>query len=153
MAYGYWKTGLDTLDAVFHLTFRNNPFDGGYSIACGLDYVIDYIERFRFEQEDLDYLSTFTGNDGLPLFEPEFFDYLRTLRIACDIDAVPEGTVVFPHEPLIRVTGSIIHCQLLETPLLNMINFQTLIATKAARVCLAANRQPVLEFGLRRAQG
>jgi nicotinate phosphoribosyltransferase len=153
MAYGYWKAGIGTLDAVFHLMFRTNPFGGGYSVACGLDYAAGYVERFRFEQEDIDFLSTLTGNDGCPLFEPEFFDYLVSLRMTCDIDAVPEGTVVFPHEPLIRVKGPIIHCQLLETPLLNMINFQTLIATKATRVCLAANRQPVLEFGLRRAQG
>lgn len=153
MAYGYWKTGIDNREAVFHLAFRHNPFNGGYSIACGLDYAVDYIEGFRFEPEDMEYLGTFTGNDGRPLFDPGFFDYLAGLRIAVDIDAVPEGTVVFPHEPLLRVRGPIVPCQLLETPLLTMINFQTLIATKAARVCLAAERQPVYEFGLRRAQG
>ncbi len=153
MAYGYWKAGLREREAVFHLDFRNNPFQGGYSIACGLEYVIRYIESFRFREEDAEYFGTFTGNDGRPLFERDFLEYLPGLRLACEVDAVPEGSVVFPHEPLVRVRGPIIHCQLLETPLLNMINFQTLIATKAARVCLAANREPVLEFGLRRAQG
>src|SRR5213076_357409 len=93
------------------------------------------------------------GNDDKPLFDAGFLDHLRTLRLACDIDAVPEGTLIFPHEPLIRVCGPIIHCQLLETALLTILNFQSLIATKAARVCLAAENEAVIEFGLRRAQG
>ena len=153
MAYGYWKLGVAEKQAAFHLVFRSNPFKGGFTVAAGLAYAVSYLENFRFDAGDLAYLKTLNGNDGRPLFEQGFLDYLADLRLTCDVDAVPEGTVVFPHEPLVRVTGSILQAQIIETPLLNMINFQTLIATKAARVCLAAKGEPVLEFGLRRAQG
>lgn len=153
MAYGYWKEQVADKEAVFHLYFRHNPFHSGFSIACGLAEVIDYIENFAFDASDLEYLGSLNGNDGQPLFEQPFLEYLRDLRLECDIDAVPEGTPVFPAEPLVRVQGSVLQCQLLETALLNIINFQTLIATKAARVCLAARGEPVLEFGARRAQG
>jgi len=153
MAYGYWKAGVDGKEAVFHLTFRKHPFQGGFTIACGLQYVIDYLEHFQFDTTDIEYLASLRGNDGKPLFDREFLTYLGSVRFQCDIDAIPEGTVVFPQEPLIRVQGPIIQCQILETVLLNIINFQTLIATKAARVCLATRGEPVLEFGLRRAQG
>lgn len=153
MAYAYWKSGTAHKEAVFHLHFRRNPFQGGYAVACGLEAAIELVQSFRFHDPDLDYLAGLRGNDGAPLFEPAFLDHLRDLRFTCDLDAVPEGTVVFPHEPLLRVRGPIIPCQLLETPLLNLINFPTLIATKAARVCLAAQGDPVIEFGLRRAQG
>ncbi len=153
MAYGYWKAGVDGKEAVFHLTFRQHPFHGGFAITCGLAYVIDYLEHFAFDESDITYLASLKGNDGQPLFEREFLSDLGGMRFACDIDAIPEGTVVFPHEPLIRVQGPIIQCQILETVLLNILNFQTLIATKAARVVLATRGEPVLEFGLRRAQG
>jgi nicotinate phosphoribosyltransferase len=153
MAYGYWKSGTHEREAVFHLTFRKNPFRSGYSIACGLADAIEFVEAFRFADDELAYLSTLRGNNDAPLFEEGFLDYLRGLRFTCDLDAIPEGTVVFPHEPLLRVRGPILQGQLLETALLNIINFQTLIATKAARVCQAAEQDPVLEFGLRRAQG
>jgi nicotinate phosphoribosyltransferase len=153
MAYGHWKLGRTEDEAVFNLFFRTQPFRGGYTIACGLEYVIDLVEDFKFQQDDIKYLAGLKGNDGSSLFEPAFLDYLKTLRLNLDIDAIEEGTVVFPQEPLLRVRGPIIQCQLIETPLLNMINFQTLIATKAARVCQAAKGEPVLEFGLRRAQG
>jgi nicotinate phosphoribosyltransferase len=153
MAYGYWKSGTWNKEAVFHLHFRRPPFGSGFTVACGLEAAIDFIECFRFGDEDLAYIATLEGNDGGPLFEPAFLDVLRGMEFACDVDAIPEGTVVFPHEPLIRVRGPILQAQLLETSLLNLINFQTLIATKAARVCLAAQGEPVLEFGLRRAQG
>ncbi|MFP5504089.1 MAG: nicotinate phosphoribosyltransferase, partial [Candidatus Sericytochromatia bacterium] len=153
MAYGYWKTGTDRHEAVFHLYFRKNPFKGGYTVAAGLAFAIDMLEHFRFDESDLAYLGGLTGNDGQPVFEPAFLDYLRDMRFECDIHAVPEGTIVFPNEPLMRVQGPLIQCQLVETVLLNIINFQTLIATKAARVCEAAQGEPVLEFGLRRAQG
>ncbi len=153
MAYGYWKAEPPDREAVFHLTFRRSPFQGGYTIAAGLATVIDYLENSRFTEADTAYLATLTGNDDRPLFEPAFLDFLRTLQPACDIDAVPEGTVVFPHEPLVRVRGPLLEAQLLETALLNIINFQTLIATKASRLVLAARGEPVLEFGLRRAQG
>ncbi|HEY7117428.1 MAG TPA: nicotinate phosphoribosyltransferase [Tepidisphaeraceae bacterium] len=153
MAYGYWKLGRADDQAVFQLYFRRNPFGGGYAIAAGLGYVIDFLNSFRFDPADLDYLRTLTGNDGRPLFDGGFLDYLAALRFTCDVDAIPEGTVVFPNEPVVRVTGPILQAQILETPLLNLINFQTLIATKAARVCQAAQGQTVIEFGLRRAQG
>lgn len=151
MAYGYWKQ--PSREAVFHLFFRKNPFRGGYAIAAGLELVLEFLQDFRFNQEDIDYLATLTGNDGEPLFEPAFLNDLHQLELSVAVDAVPEGTVVFPHEPLLRVKGPILQCQLLETALLNMINFQTLIATKAARICQVAGEDPVLEFGLRRAQG
>jgi nicotinate phosphoribosyltransferase len=153
MAYGYWKTGMLENEAVFNLYFRKSPFQGGYAIASGLEYAISYLQDFRFTQDDVDYLATLTGNDGKVLFEQAFLDYLKNMRFSCDIDAIPEGTVVFPNEPLIRVRGPLIQGQLIETPLLNLINFQTLIATKSSRINRAANGSPVLEFGLRRAQG
>ena len=153
MAFGYWKTGWEEKEAVFNLTFRNNPFGGGFSIACGLASVIEYLDRYAFSAEDIDYLGRLTGNDGRPIFQSDFLSYLGGLKLTCEIDGFPEGALVFPHEPVLRVRGPIIQCQLLETTLLNILNFQSLIATKAARVCLAASGDPVLEFGLRRAQG
>jgi nicotinate phosphoribosyltransferase len=153
MAYGYWKEGLREKEAVFHVTFRHQPFGSGYTIACGLEDAIDYIHNFRFYPDDLQYLAGLKDADDKPLFAPAFLDYLGGLEFGCDVDAVPEGTVVFPHEPLLRINGPLLQCQLVETTLLNIINFQTLIATKSARICLAAQGAPVLEFGLRRAHG
>ncbi len=153
MAYGYWKTGIHRREAVFHLYFRDNPFRGGYAIACGLAAVIDYLEHLRFDEADLRYLAGLTAADGKPLFEPAFLDFLRTATFACDVDAVPEGTVVFAHEPLVRLSGPLASSQLPETALLTLLGFPTLVATKAARVVMAARGEPVLEFGLRRAQG
>ena len=153
MAYGYWKTERAEREAVFHLFFRQNPFQGGFTIAAGLQYVVDYVDGFRFSADDVEYLAGLQGNDGQPLFESAFLDYLAELELRCDIDAVPEGTVMFPHEPLVRVKGPILQCQILETALLNLVNFQSLIATKAARISAATGGEPVLEFGLRRAQG
>jgi nicotinate phosphoribosyltransferase len=153
MAYGYWKQGRANQEAVFHLFFRDNPFRGGYAIAAGLQYVIEFLQQIRFLPDDLEYLAGLQGNDGLPLFEQEFLDSLADLKFSVDLDAIPEGTVVFPHEPLIRVKGGILECQVLETALLNLVNFQTLIATKSSRICAATAGEPVLEFGLRRAQG
>jgi nicotinate phosphoribosyltransferase len=153
MAYGYWKTGRADDEAVFHLFYRRPPFGGGYAIACGLEMAVDYLSNFEFEADDLDYLASLTGNDGAPLFEAGFIAYLGEMTFSCDLDGIPEGTVAFPHEPLLRVKGPLIQCQLLETALLNIINFQTLCATKAARICGATQGEPVFEFGLRRAQG
>ena len=153
MAYGYWKTGPADREAVFHLTFRRSPFQGGFTIAAGLATAVDYLEHACFTQGDVDYLAGLCGNDDRPLFDAGFLDFLRNIEPACDIDAVPEGTVIFPQEPLVRVRGPLLQAQLLETALLNIVNFQTLIATKAARLVLAARGEPVLEFGLRRAQG
>ena len=153
MAYGYWKARIADKEAVFHLFFRQNPFQGGFSIACGLGYALDFLSHFRFDAADAAYLAELRGADGKALFEPAFLDYLQALELTCQVDAIPEGTVVFPQEPLVRVQGPILQGQIIETALLNLINFQTLIATKAARVCLATRGDPVLEFGLRRAQG
>jgi nicotinate phosphoribosyltransferase len=149
MAHGYFRCGRVADEAVFHLFFRKLPFHGGYAIAAGLEPVLDFIEGFQFAADDLAYLSSLTGHDGAALFGADFLDYLGALRLRIDVDAVPEGSLVFAHEPLLRVRGSLIEAQLLETTLLNIINFQTLIATKAARVCGAARGEPVLELGLR----
>ncbi len=153
MAAGYLDAGKADREAVFHLFYRRHPLGGGYAVACGPARGLALLAGFSFSGEDLDYLAGLTGNDGGPLFRPEFMDYLRDLELQVDVDAVPEGTVVFPHEPLLRVRGPLAQCQLLETPLLTILNFQTLIATKAARVVRAAGDGAVLEFGLRRAQG
>ncbi len=153
MAYGYWKAGISEHEAVFHLFFRKNPFRGGFSIACGQAHVRDYLESFGFTADDLAYLAGLRGNDDAPLFDPEFLKYLGRAKFRCDVDALPEGTAVFPHEPIIRVRGPLWQAQVVETAMLNMVNFQTLIATKSARVCAAAQGEAVLEFGLRRAQG
>ena len=152
MAQGYWETGQGDTQACFHMYFRDYPFKGGYAIACGMAQLADLVDEFSFSDEDVAYLGSLDAPGGGKLFKPEFLDYLRTFELRVDIDAVLEGTVVFPHEPLVRVTGPIMDCQLIETALLNCVNFETLIATKAARVCLAA-QAPVAEFGLRRAQG
>ncbi|MBI4662723.1 MAG: nicotinate phosphoribosyltransferase [Verrucomicrobia bacterium] len=153
MACAYWKSGTHTKEAVFHLFFRKHPFQSGFSINCGLEDVIRYLQNFEFSQSDLNYLAGLTGADGRPLFEPGFLEYLKSLRLSVQIDGIPEGTVVFPNEPLLRIQGPIIEGQILETALLNIVNFQTLIATKAARIGSATRGDPVLEFGLRRAQG
>jgi nicotinate phosphoribosyltransferase len=153
MSYGYWKSGFHETEAVFHHFFRRAPFEGGFTIACGLESLVEYLQNFRFENTDLTYLESLKDNEGLPIFEPGFLDYLGQMKFSCDIDAVAEGTVVFPYEPLVRVSGPLIQCQIIESPLLNLMNFPSLIATKAARICLAAKGDEVIEFGLRRAQG
>ncbi|HEX7487297.1 MAG TPA: nicotinate phosphoribosyltransferase [Anaeromyxobacteraceae bacterium] len=153
MAAAAWKSGIAGEEAAFSLSFRKNPFQGGFTIAAGLEPVIEYVARYRFDDSDLAYLAAQEDGRGAPLFEQGFLDHLAGLRLEIDLDAVPEGTAVFPWEPVLRVKGPIIPCMLLETPLLTLVNFQTLIATKAARVCLAAGGAPVLEFGTRRAQG
>ena len=152
MAQGYWESGQNTTQACFHMYFRDYPFKGGFAIACGMAQLADLIDSFTFTDEDVAYLASLDAPGGGKLFNPAFLERLRSFRLNVNIDAVVEGTVVFPHEPLVRVTGPIVDCQLIETALLNCVNFQTLVATKAARVCLAA-QAPVAEFGLRRAQG
>lgn len=153
MAYAYWKSGKAEEEAVFNLFFRKNPFQGGFTVAAGLDYIIDYCRNFKFGQDDLDYLKSMKNADGSLTFEPAFLEYLAKMEFSCDLEAVEEGTAVFPHMPILKIKGPLIQCQLLETPMLNIINFQTLIATKAARIVYAAKGDSVLEFGLRRAQG
>ncbi len=154
MAQGYWKKGIHNTQAVFNLFFRKLPFNGNFAIAAGLEYVLDLIPNFSFFKDDIEYLSSLKHiNSEKPVFDKEFLKYLSELKFTVDIDAVPEGTVIFENEPIIRVTGSLLQCQLLETILLNIVNPQTLIATKAARIAIAAKGDTVLEFGLRRCQG
>ncbi|MHC4938770.1 MAG: nicotinate phosphoribosyltransferase [Planctomycetota bacterium] len=147
MASSYWSSGMASREACFHLFFRRQPFGGGYALACGLEDAVDWLDQFGFDGKDLEYLAS------LGIFPAGFLDHLGALRLSCDIDAVPEGTVVFAHEPLVRVRGPLLEAQLLETALLHFVNFATLVATKASRVCHAAAGDAVLEFGLRRAQG
>src|SRR3990167_1306186 len=153
MAYGYWQLGMHQREAVFHLVFRKNPFHGHYTVACGLATVVEFLKQWRFTESDIAYLATLPDVQGNPLFPQAFLDYLKKLRFTCDVDAIPEGTLVFPQEPLLRIQGPLLQCQLLESTLMNIMNFQTLIATKAARTCLAAQGDSVIEFGMRRAQG
>ena len=153
MAYGYWKLGMQDKKASFSLFFRRRPFEGSYAIAAGLETAIKFTESFKFEDSDLTYLEGLKSPNGAPLFEKKFLDYLSTFSFECDLFAMPEGTVVFPYEPLLFVRGPILQAQILESLLLNVINFQTLIATKASRICYAAEGDEVIEFGLRRAQG
>jgi nicotinate phosphoribosyltransferase len=153
MAYGYWQQGLQDREAVFHLYFRKAPFQGGYAVAAGLAYAVDYLQNLRFSEDDLAYLGSLKSSQGTAMFPADFLQYLRELKFTCDVDAISEGTVVFGNEPLIRVQGPLLQAQLVETALLTLVNFQTLIATKAARIREAAGSDTVLEFGLRRAQG
>ena len=153
MAYGYWQQGLQDREAVFHLYFRKAPFQGGYAVTAGLAYVVDFLENLRFSDDDLAYLGSLRSAKGEPLFPADFLAYLKNLEFRCDVDAMPEGTVAFGNEPLLRVRGPLLQAQLIETALLTMVNFQTLIATKAARIREAAGTDTILEFGLRRAQG
>ncbi|MHB8900598.1 MAG: nicotinate phosphoribosyltransferase [Thermoguttaceae bacterium] len=153
MACGYWKTGLALREAVFQLVFRQNPFGGGYAVSCGLAAAVDYLKSWSFAPADLAFLAGQRGNDGMPLFASEFLRHLGEQRFRCDVDAMVEGTVVLAGEPMLRVRGPLLQCQLVETALLTMMNFETLVATKAARIKSAAGDDPVLEFGLRRAQG
>jgi len=153
MAQGYWRQGWADRRAVFHLFFRRAPFGGRFAVACGMEAVVEFLKRWRFTEEDLGYLAILKAPDGRPLFCPEFLDYLAGLRFEGEVLAVREGTIIFAHEPFLRVQAGLLVSQLLETPLLNLVGFPTLVATKAARVARAAHPDPVIEFGLRRAQG
>ncbi|QJX46357.1 nicotinate phosphoribosyltransferase [Hymenobacter taeanensis] len=153
MAYGYWQQGMQDREAVFHLYFRRPPFDGGYAVCAGLAYAADWLQNLHFSADDLAYLGSLKSAKGGVLFPQDFLDYLRDLKFTCDVDAIAEGTVVFANEPLIRVQGPLLQAQLIETALLTLVNFQTLVATKAVRIREAAGDDTVLEFGLRRAQG
>ena len=146
MMQGYFKNNKNDR-VVFDAFYRSNPSDGGYAICAGLEQVITYIEELRFDDEDIAYLRS------LKIFDEDFLAYLRDFRFSGDIYAIPEGSVIFPREPLIKVVAPIMEAQLVETAILNIVNHQCLIATKAARVCYAAQGDGVMEFGLRRAQG
>lgn len=153
MAQGFWEEGMASNRACFTVFFRENPFHGGYAVACGTGQIGEMVENFRFTEDSIAYLRTLQAPGGGPMFKEGFLDYLAGFEPDLDIWAVREGDLVFPREPLVRVEGPIIACQLIETALLNLVNFQTLIATKAARVVQAAEGHVVSDFGLRRAQG
>lgn len=153
MSYAYWKEGLANRKAVFHGYFRKSPFKGGYAICAGLGFVIDYLNQLHFSEDDIQFLSDQKDNNNKPLFEEKFLQFLSNFKFTATIHAIEEGRAIFPNEPFIRVEGNLIECQLIETALLNIVNFQTLIATKAARLRIAAQDDILLEFGLRRAQG
>lgn len=147
MLAGYLEEGMAEEPAVFDLFFRHNPFQGGYAVFAGLETALSFLESINFTEDELEYLQ------GLGIFRPRFIDFLRSFRFRGKVTAAPEGTVVFANEPLVTVEAPLAQAQLVETALLNIINFQTLVATKAARIVNAAAGGTVLEFGLRRAQG
>ena len=147
MVGAYHLLGKSRQKANFDYFFRKIPEEGGFCVAAGLEQLIEYIENIHFEPEDLEYLRS------LNLFPPEVLKFFQDLRFTGDLYAVPEGTLVFPQEPIVRVTAPLAEAQFIETALLNILNYQTLIATKAARVCIVAGEDPVIEFGVRRAQG
>ena len=153
MAEAYWRSGMASMEACFTSFFRENPCDGGFAIVCGTGQLASLVEGFTYSADDIAYLSDLEAPGGGPLFSRDFLAWLATWRPRLTIDALREGDLAFPREPMVRVTGPMIDCQLIESPLLNLVNFETLVATKAARVCLAAEGRPVAEFGLRRAQG
>ena len=153
MAAAAWRVGRQGQEGVFSLFFRNKPFGGGYALACGVGDAVEWLARARFEKDDVEYLRGLTGADGAALFDEGFLGELARFRFTVDVEAMPEGTVCFPMEPLLRVRGPVWQCQLAETALLTILNFQTLIATKSARICDAAAGDPVVEFGLRRVHG
>ncbi len=146
MMNGYLKSDKKDEIMIFDMFYRKNPNDGGYTIVCGINEVIDYIENLKFEEEDIQYLKS------LNTFDEEFLKYLRDFKFDGEIYAVEEGTIMFPNEPIIRVKAKAMQAQLVETTILCIINFQTLIATKASRICYSAMGDSVMEFGLRRAQ-
>ncbi len=146
MMQGYYVNNSEDI-VVFDAFYRENPSGGGYAIACGLEQVIDYVKNLHFDTEDIEYLRS------LNVFSEDFLEYLAGFKFTGDIYAVPEGTVVFPMEPLVKVVAPIMQAQLVETAILNIVNHQSLIATKASRVCYAARGESIMEFGLRRAQG
>lgn len=153
MASGYYEQRVHERRAVFHLFFRGAPFGGKFAVAAGLALAIELINGLKFSADDVQYLGRLTVASGKPLFREPFLNYLQRMRFTGDVEALLEGDIALPHEPLLRIEAPLIQAQLLETALLTVMNFSTLIATKAARIKAAAGDDPVIEFGLRRAQG
>eukprot|EP01064_Diplonema_japonicum_P012758 TRINITY_DN2012_c0_g1_i2.p1 TRINITY_DN2012_c0_g1~~TRINITY_DN2012_c0_g1_i2.p1 ORF type:complete len:391 (+),score=124.80 TRINITY_DN2012_c0_g1_i2:1885-3057(+) len=152
MGQGYWKQGKHNQPSVFQLYFRKNPFKGCYTINAGLETALEYLENWGLSESDVKYLKELEEG-GKRLFDAGYVDYLAGLKLDVKVYGVKEGDAVFPNEPLVRLEGPLLQCQLLETPLLTIIGFQSLVATKAARVSLATTSGELLDFGLRRAQG
>ena len=147
MRQAYFKNNNKNKMAIFDVFYRKNPMDGGYAISAGLEQVIEYINNLHFTEDDINYLAS------LKIFEDDFLDYLKNFKFTGDIYAIPEGSVMFPREPMLKVIAPIMEAQFIETAILNILNHQSLIATKAARICYAAEGDGIMEFGLRRAQG
>ena len=147
MANGYFENGMKDEIAYFDMFFRKVPDNAGFAIMAGVEQLIDYLNNLHFDAEDIEYL------ESLNLFSSEFIDYLRDFKFCCDVWAVPEGTPIFPQEPIVTVRGPAMQAMLIETMVLLTINHQSLIATKANRIVRAAKGRPVMEFGARRAQG
>ena len=147
MMQGYFRNMDRNETVIFDAFYRSNPNGGGYAISAGLEQLINYIKELHFDPQDIEYLAS------LNLFDQDFLDYLANFRFSGSIYAIPEGTVIFPREPVVKVIAPIMEAQLVETAILNIINHQSLIATKASRVCWAARVDGIMEFGLRRAQG
>ena len=147
MANGYFKHGLKDKLACFDMFFRRIPDDGGFAIMAGIEQLIEYLKNLKFDDSDIRYLRSKN------IFSEEFLDYLKNFKFSCDVWAIPEGTPIFPNEPIVTVIGPVIEAQFIETMVLLTINHQSLIATKANRVVRAAQGRDVMEFGSRRAQG
>ena len=154
MAQDYWRQGKAEENAIFHLFLRRNPFQGNFTLAAGLGPLLDYLANWKFTESDCAYLASLKFKDNSPRFDCDFLEYLQNMQLKVDVWSVPEGTPVFAGEPLLRVEGPLLQCQILETALMNIINISSLIATKAARVRMASPAgTDISEFGLRRAQG
>ena len=147
MSNGFFNDGFKDKIAYFDLFFRNNPDNAGFSIMAGVEQVVGYLQNLHFSDNDIEYLK------NKKIFSDEYLEYLRNFKFTCDVWAIPEGTPIFPGEPILTVRGPIVQAQLIETMLLLLINHQSLIATKANRIVRAAEGRPVMEFGSRRAQG
>lgn len=147
MMQGYFKNSAQNETVIFDMFYRTNPLNSGYAIAAGLEQLIDYVKNLHFDREDIQYLQS------LKIFDDDFLEYLKGFRFSGSVYAIPEGTVIFPREPIVKIIAPIMEAQLMETAILNIINHQSLIATKASRVCFAAKGDGIMEFGLRRAQG
>ena len=147
MANGYFETGMADNIAYFDMFFRRIPDGGGYAIMAGVEQMMDYLKNLKFTDDDIEFLR------GKGIFCEEFLNYLRNFKFECDVWAVPEGTPIFPHEPIVTVRGPVIQAQFIETMVLLSINHQSLIATKANRIVRAAKGRSIMEFGTRRAHG
>ncbi|MBQ3786789.1 MAG: nicotinate phosphoribosyltransferase, partial [Lachnospiraceae bacterium] len=147
MMQGYFKNENQNKRVIFDMFYRTNPLEGGYAIMAGLEQVIKYVKELHFSEQDIEYLRS------LNIFDEDFLKWAKDFKFTGDIYSIPEGTVIFPREPLVKVIAPIMEAQLLETAILNIINHQALIATKTSRICFAARGDGIMEFGLRRAQG
>lgn len=153
-AHNFWRLGRADEEAVFYLTFESRPAErGNYIIAAGVGTLLEHLEALRFDEEDVEFLRSLKGNNGQALLDPRFVVLLGSSTFGCSIDAVPEGTVVFANEPVVRVRGPIVQCLLLEAVVLAIVGHQSAVATKACRICTAAQGQPVLEFRLQSSGG